>query len=115
MFKVYLQLSDNITDVFKMDGYTIDEDEVIGVSGVKHRFTLLHSKDNDVVIEFSDKSNIEFNLVKLIVKCRDSGISHAIFILKDDVDLNEKICRMAEENGIELISYSEFRHRYTAE
>ena len=114
MFKVYLQLADNIIEVFKMDGYTVDENEVIGVSGVKHRFTFLHSKDNDVVIEFSDNSDIEFNLAKLIMKCRDSGISHAMLIIKDNVDLDEKICRMAEENRIEIISYSEFRHRYTA-
>ena len=108
-------MPDNIIDVFKMDEYTVDEDEVIGISGIKHRFTILHSKDNDMVIEFSDKPDIESNLVKLIVKCRDSGISHAMFILNDDVNPDERICRMAEENRIEIMSYSEFRHRYTAE
>ena len=106
-------MSDNIIDVFKMDGYNVEEAEVIGVSGVKHYFTLLHSKDDDVVIDFSDKSDIEADLAKLIVKCRDSGISHAMLILKNNVDPDGKICKMAEENGVKIMSYSEFRDRYT--
>ena len=108
-------MSDNIVKSSKIDGYIIKETEVIGASGIKHHFTLLHSKDDDVVVKFSDKSDIQRDLAKLIVKCRDSGISHAMLILKDNVDPNGKICRMAEENGIKIMSYTEFRNRYTAE
>ena len=108
-------MSDSIIKISKIDAYTVEETEIVGISDIKHHFTLLHSKNNDVVIEFSNKSNIEIDLAKLIVKCHDSGISHAMLILKDSVNPDEKIYRMANENGIEIMSYSEFRRRFNIE
>ena len=101
-------MTGNIIDIFKMNGYTVGEDEILGISGVKHHFTFLHSKDDDVVIEFSDESNVEVDLAKLIMMCRDSGIPHAVLILKDDADLDDRTYKMAEKNGIEIMSLSKF-------
>ena len=105
-------MPDNIMKSSKIDDYIIKEAEVIGSSGVKHRFILLHSKEEDIAVEFSNKFNAEPVLAKLIVKCRDSGISHAMLVFKDNVNPGEKIYKMAEENGIKIMSYSEFKRTY---
>ena len=98
-------------DVFKRDGFIVKENVLItGYSGVEHYFPLLLSKGNDnIVIEYSDGSNIEIDVAKLSLKCRDSDIQHAILILNNDIPISDKVSKMAEENGIKIMESSDIR------
>ena len=101
----------NVENTFNDDGFIVEEDVLVtGYSGVKHYFPLLLSKeDKDIAVEFSDGSNIWLDVAKLIVKCRDSGIQNAILILNKNISVNEKINKMAKENGIKIIGSSNIK------
>lgn len=102
---------DDIEDIFKKNRFIVEEDVAItGYSGVEHRFSILLSNgDNKIVVEFSDGSNIELDIFRLSIKCRDVDIHHAILVLNRNMSISDKISRMAEENGIRIVKSSNIR------
>jgi len=98
----------NFEDFFSRDGYRVRKDvEVMGLSGIKHYFPLLLIKNGEkVAVDFSEGDRIEIDLMKLIIKCWDSGISKAFLILNKDVSLVKNLYNEAGEKGIKILSYS---------
>lgn len=98
-------------EFFKRRRFTVKEDVVVtGYSGVRHHFPLLLSKEeDDVAVEYSDGADIELDVAKLSLKCRDSGISNAILILNKDIPISEKVSMMARENGIRIMNSSDMK------
>ena len=95
-----------IKEVFKENKFIVKEDVLVtGHSGVKHYFPLLFLKEDDeVAVEYSDGSNIEIDVAKLSLKCRDSDIQHAILILDGEISISDKVNKMAEENRIKIVT-----------
>ena len=94
-----------IKEAFERDKFIAKEDVIVtGHSGVKHYFPLVFLKeDYEVAVEYSNGSNIELDLSKLIIKCRDSDIQHAILILDREISISDRVGRMAEESGIKIM------------
>ena len=104
-------MADEIENAFKRDGFLVEENVLVkGSSGVDHYFPLLLSKeDDDIAVEFSDGSNIEFDIFRLSIKCRDTGIQHAILILNKDITISNKVSKIAIENRIRILKSSSIR------
>lgn len=96
----------NVIEEISEEGeFTVREDVLVtGCSGVKHYFPFLLSKENDnIAVEYSDGSNIELDVAKLIIKCRDSNIHHAILVLNKEIYIDNRVSRMTEENRIRIM------------
>ncbi len=106
-------LIDSMEKVFRESGFDVEKNaKIFGLSGIEHHFTFLLSgkKGEKTIVEFSEASDIELDILKLIIKCIDTDISHAILILKKDISPNKDVYKMAEKNGIKIISLSKLTH-----
>ena len=63
-----------------------------GVSGIKHHFKYVLCGDcYSIAVDISDSRDIEIDIIKLYIKCMDTGIRNAILIVGDDVSINNKL------------------------
>ena len=99
----------DLGDVFREKGLPVEENvRVVGESGIGHLFRyLLSFGKRKIVVEMSSGANLEHDLLGLFLKCIDTGIRDAIIVLEKDVEVGDRIYRIAEEAGIKIIYASD--------
>jgi hypothetical protein len=105
------ELIGGVENFFIGNGYKAEKDiELKGLSGIRHRFPLILIKNGvKIAVEFSDGVDPELDLLKLMIKCRDVGISKAFLILMKDCYPIERLYEMAGRNGIRILKYPQLK------